>query len=262
LELTLSAASRYDAAAPSFDRHRALPRGVPEKIRVAILSALGATRPRVLDLGAGTGRIGRPFVVAGDDYVGVDLSLGMLREFARRSRQASPTPRLVQADGERLPFRDATFDAVLLVQVIGAAQSWRTLVTEAQRALQPAGALIVGHAVAPAAGIDAQMKQRLASLLDELGVSSYHMETRGVAQPWLEARAQTSTRVAAAEWTAERTPGGFLVRQQTGARFSRLPEAVRAAALRKLAEWAGATFGSLDIAFRERHAFELQVFKF
>lgn len=258
----LSAASPYDAAAPSFDRYRALPQGVPEKIRIAILGALGTTRPRVLDLGAGTGRIGRAFVVAGDDYVGVDLSLGMLREFARRSRQAIPTPRLVQADGERLPFRDATFDAVLLVQVIGAAQSWRTLVMEARRALRPAGALILGHSVAPAAGIDAQMKQRLASLLEELGESSYHKETRGVVQPWLETCAQTSWRVAAAEWTAERTPGGFLVRQQTGARFSRLPEAVRIVALRKLAEWAGATFGSLDVAFREQHAFELQLFKF
>jgi ubiquinone/menaquinone biosynthesis C-methylase UbiE len=258
----LNAASPYDTAAPSFDRHRALPQGVPEKIRGAILGALGATRPRLLDLGAGTGRIGRPFVAAGDDYVGVDLSLGMLSEFSRRSGEKIPAPRLVQADGERLPFRDATFDAVLLVQVIGAAQRWRALVTEARRALQPAGALILGHAVAPDAGVDAQMKQRLAQLLEELGVPAYHMQTRGVAQPWLEARARTSTRLAAAEWNAERTPGGFLNRQQTGARFSRLPEAVRAAALRKLAEWACATFGSLDIAFRERHGFELQVFKF
>ena len=128
----MSDASPYDAAAPSFDQHRALPQGVPEKIRVAPRRARcnAATRARS---GAGTGRIGRPFVVAGDDYVGVDLSLGMLREFARRSRQSMPTPRLVQADGGRLPFRDATFDAVLLVQVIGAALSWRTLVTEAQR---------------------------------------------------------------------------------------------------------------------------------
>jgi ubiquinone/menaquinone biosynthesis C-methylase UbiE len=258
----LSTASPYDAAAPSFDRHRALPRGVPEKIRLAILGALGAARPRLLDLGAGTGRIGRPFVAAGDDYVGVDLSLGMLREFSRRSGGKIPAPRLVQADGERLPFRDAAFDAVLLVQIIGAAQSWRTLLSEARRALRPAGALILGHAVAPAAGIDARMKQRLAQLLEEQGVASYHIKTRGVAEPWLEARARSSTRIAAAEWTAERTPGEFLARQQTGARFSRLPEAIRAAALRKLAEWAGATFGSLDIAFQEPHGFELQVFKF
>jgi SAM-dependent methyltransferase len=168
----------------------------------------------------------------------------------------------VQADGERLPFRDATFDAVLMVQVVGAARDWRTMVTEARRALRPAGALVLGHAIAPPDGIDAQMKQHLASLLDELGEPAYHKETRGVIQPWLEARAQTSTRIVAAEWTSERSPRGFLVRQQTGARFSRLPEAVRITALRKLAEWAGATFGSLDTAFREQHGFELQLFEF
>ena len=94
----------------------------------AILGSIGAARPRVLDLGAGTGRIGWPFVAAGDDYVGVDLSFGMLREFARRSRESMPAPRLVQADGERLPFRDATFDAVLLIQVFGAARVGARLV--------------------------------------------------------------------------------------------------------------------------------------
>ena len=47
------------------------------------------------------GGIGWPFVAAGDDYVGVDLSLGMLRAFVARCERA---PRLVQADGHRLPF--------------------------------------------------------------------------------------------------------------------------------------------------------------
>jgi ubiquinone/menaquinone biosynthesis C-methylase UbiE len=254
--------SAYDAVATSFDLHRTLPTGVAEAIRVAALASIAAMlRPRLLDLGAGTGRIGHRFVAAGDDYVGVDLSLGMLREF-RRAGQAGFTPVLVQGDGGCLPFHDSTFDAVLLVQVVGAAQNWRRLVTEAQRVLRPAGALIVGHTVMPTAGIDAQMKQRLALFLDELGVPFFHMETRGVMQPWLGARAQTSTRVVAAEWTAERTPGAFLARQQTGARFSRLPEAIRAAALRKLAAWADATFGRLDTAFPEQFAFELQVFRF
>src|SRR4051812_23153232 len=38
----------------------------------AVLGALAAPSPppRLLDLGAGTGRIGRSFVAAGDDYVG------------------------------------------------------------------------------------------------------------------------------------------------------------------------------------------------
>src|SRR5262249_21193069 len=103
--------SLYDAAAPSFDRHRALPDGVAPAIRAAVLASVGEVRqPRLLDLGAGTGRIGWPFVAAGDDYVGIDLSLGMLRAFMGRAECSGAPARLAQADGQRLPFPDATFD--------------------------------------------------------------------------------------------------------------------------------------------------------
>src|SRR5256885_12832458 len=112
--------SAYDLVAPNFDRYRAFPCGVGEAIRAAILRCAPATaRPRLLDLGAGSGRTGWPFAAAGDDYVGVDLSSGMLREFARRAAQQGAVPRLLQADGRQLPFRDAAFDAVMLVQVFG-----------------------------------------------------------------------------------------------------------------------------------------------
>jgi predicted RNA methylase len=36
-----------------------------------IVCLVGAKSPRLLDVGAGTGRIGATFVAAGDDYVGV-----------------------------------------------------------------------------------------------------------------------------------------------------------------------------------------------
>jgi ubiquinone/menaquinone biosynthesis C-methylase UbiE len=190
------------------------------------------------------------------------LSPGMLTGFARRAAENGQRAHLVQADGKRLPFRDATFDIVMLMQVIGAATHWHMLIAEARRVLRPTGALVVGHAVTPADGIDAQMKCHLASLLNDAGVPPYHMDTRGVAQPWLESIARTTTRITAAEWTAERTPRQFLERQPTGARFSALPESVKAQALAKLAAWAAETFGSLDAKFSEQHSFELQVFKF
>src|SRR5208282_2773192 len=114
------------------------------------------TRPRLLDIGAGAGRIGWPLVAAGDDYIGVDLSLGMLREFTGRAEWNGAPARLVQADGERLPLADASFDAVLLMQVLSAARDWRKLVAEAGRVLRPAGCLIVGRTIAPDNGIDAR----------------------------------------------------------------------------------------------------------
>ena len=113
--------SLYDAVAPNFDRHRAIPDAAVEAIRAAMLAAINpVTRPRFLDIGAGTGRIGLPFVAAGNDYVGVDSSLEMLYQFAERSRRhIDPPPSLVQSDGQFLPFRDATFDAVMLIQIFG-----------------------------------------------------------------------------------------------------------------------------------------------
>jgi SAM-dependent methyltransferase len=252
----------YDQEASSFDRHRSLPVNALQAIRATIIRSLDVRRPHLLDLGAGTGRIGRSFVAAGDNYVGVDLSLGMLREFVQRSRIDGHCPRLVQADGQCLPFRAAAFDGVMLMQVIGAAQNWQLLIQEARRVLRPTGALILGHTMMPVDGIDAQMKRRLAALLGAAGGDSYHVDTRGVAQSWLGSLANNGARLVAAEWTAERTARGFLDRQRTGARFLALQPQVQEAALHKLAAWATETFGSLDAAFPEQHAFELQIARF
>jgi ubiquinone/menaquinone biosynthesis C-methylase UbiE len=252
--------SAFDSVAATFERHRALPDGVPQAIRAAVLKAADAASPRLLDLGAGAGRIGWPFVAAGDDYVGIDLSSGMLRTFMRRA-EGRHAPRLVQADGEHLPFRDATFDTVMLIQVFGGMRGWRRLLAEARRVLRRAGVLVLGRTVAPPDGLDARMKAQLALVLDAMGAPSDRTNTRQDAQAWLEQTAQP-TRLVAAKWTAERTPSGFVGRHRTGARFSALPAAVQEEALRRLAAWAEATFGSLDAACAEPHAFELQLFKF
>ena len=193
--------SAFDSVAPTFDRHRALPDGAPEAIRAAVLDAADASSPRLLDLGAGTGRIGIPFVAAGDDYVGVDLSFGMLCEFKRRAAECASASRLVQADGERLPFADASFDAIMLIQVFGGMRGWRRLLVEARRVLRGAGVLVLGRTLAPPDGLDARMKQQLSLLLDEIGAPADRTNTRQDAQGWLEQEAR-GTRLVAAAWTA------------------------------------------------------------
>jgi ubiquinone/menaquinone biosynthesis C-methylase UbiE len=251
----------FDSVAPTFERHRALPDGVPEAIRALVLEAADASPPRLLDLGAGTGRIGIPFIAAGDDYVGVDLSFGMLSEFRRRAGSCARAPRLVRADGERLPFADASFDAIMLIQVFGGMRGWRRLLTEARRVLRGAGVLVLGRTLAPPDGLDARMKAQLALLLDEIGAAADRTNTRQDAQGWLEREAR-GRRLVAATWTAKRTPRGFIERHGTGARFSALPAPVKEEAMRRLAAWAATAFGSLDAASVEPHGFELQLFRF
>jgi len=249
--------SLFDAAAPTFDAHRSLPTGVAEEIRAAALAAAGVARPRLLDLGAGTGRIGWAFAAAGDDYIGVDLSLGMLREFKGRIRQA----RIVQADGERLPFADATFDAVMLIQVFGGMRGWRRVLAEGRRVLRPSGTLAVGRTIAPTDGLDARMREHLAAILDEMGVARDRANRREEVLRFLAQGASESI-VNPAAWNTERTPRGFIERHRTGARFAALPASIKDKALRTLAAWATATFGSLDATFREPYRFELRLFRF
>lgn len=249
--------STFDVTAATFDRYRALPKGVPEAILKTVRDAVGARwSAGVLDLGAGTGRIGKAFVQAGGWYVGVDLSLPMLKEFRAQSDAAW----LVQADGQRLPFRDGTFGLVLLMQVLSGARDWQNLLCEVVRVLEPAGAVIVGHTIAPATGIDMQLKRQLAIVLEQMGIASRGLnKSREKALSWLEARAARRRRMTAALWTAERTPREFLTRHRTGAWFAALPVAVQERALIKLTAWAEEKFGSLDIAFSEEHSFEVHI---
>ena len=249
--------SVYDPVAPHFDAHRGLPVGVPEAIRAAVRRAAGQPAPRILDLGCGSGRIGLPFVAAGDDYVGADLSSGMLREFRQRA-----AARLVQADGQALPFRGAAFDAVLLIQVFGGMRGWRKVIAEARRVLGRAGSLILGRTSMPADGIDARMKRELADILRGLGMERDRQNARDDIVQSLDQDAASRESVTAATWSGRRTPRGFIERHGSGARFSALPQDVKARALRDLGAWAVTAFGSLDQAFDEPHTFELEIFRF
>jgi ubiquinone/menaquinone biosynthesis C-methylase UbiE len=250
----------FDITAASFDRHRALPTGVPEAIRTAIWKTTGKQPPAtVLDLGAGTGRIGKAFVEANDVYAGVDSSLEMLREF----RAHSPAACLAQADGRRLPFCEGAFDVVMLMQVLSGAGDWRGLLQEAVRVLAPGGVIVVGHTLGPEEGLDARLKRQLAAILQNLGITMHDSgRARWQSLAWLESHALRRSHVVAASWTAERTPQQFFVRHRSGARFAALPSDVQEKALQRLRAWTEETFDAVDKVFLEEHRFELDVFKF
>jgi ubiquinone/menaquinone biosynthesis C-methylase UbiE len=251
--------STFDTTAAKFEQYRVLPAGVPEAIREAIWECTGAKRSApVLDLGAGSGRIGRVFVQAGDPYVGVDFSLPMLREFHGGNSAAF----LLQADGGSLPFADHCFELVLLMQVLSGTDNWRNLLSETARVIVPGGFVVVGQTATPPTGVDAQMKRQLSMILKEMAARSHDSKrSREEAVEWLRTGSSERKQVTAASWTALRTPREFLDRHRSAARFSSLPPAVQEQALGKLSAWAEKTWGSLDKVFTERHSFELQVFK-
>jgi ubiquinone/menaquinone biosynthesis C-methylase UbiE len=255
-----AAGSAYDALATEFDRQRTLPDIIARSVRNAIVTEADlGERPLVLDVGAGTGRIGWPFVAAEDFYVGLDLSLGMLCQFAGRT---GPGSLLVQGDGTALPFASASFDAVILVQVFSGTGDWRRLAAEACRVLRCSGVLVTGQTVAPEDGVDARMKQQLACIVESLGVPPYQRQSGEQARNWLRQSATTTRSLTTGKWTDQRTPRRFVERHQNGARFAALDAEIRQQALDRLQAWALAAFGSLDTMFNETFCFQVQFFRF
>ena len=131
----------FDGVAERYDlTNDVLSLGQTRLWRRAVADAVGA-RPgeRVLDLAAGTGSSSLPFAAAGAQVVATDFSLGMLRV----GKRAHPTLDLLAGDALRLPFPDATFDAVTISFGLRNVSDVDAALAEMARVARPGGRLVV-----------------------------------------------------------------------------------------------------------------------
>lgn len=125
------------------------------------------TRGRVLELGAGTGRLTLPLArIAGKRVVGIDRSGPMLARMVTKRRRvpAAKRPVLLRGDIRTLPFPTASFQLVIapygMLQSVTRERDLRRVLDEAARVLRPGGIL----------GVD---------LVPDLAIwDEYHRETR------------------------------------------------------------------------------------
>ncbi|MFO7695265.1 MAG: class I SAM-dependent methyltransferase [Vicinamibacterales bacterium] len=94
---------------------------------------------RVLDVGCGAGVDLVRFVRGGADATGVDLAESAIALARENLRHQALAASLSIADGERLPFRDGTFDFVFAHGVVQYTPGDRALVEECRRVLAPGG---------------------------------------------------------------------------------------------------------------------------
>jgi ubiquinone/menaquinone biosynthesis C-methylase UbiE len=94
-----------------------------------------SARLRLLDVGCGTGHQLAHWRAAGYDGAGVDGSDAMLAE----ARQNNPDAELEQADVQRLPFPDASFDRVTSIEVLRYLPDPTASIREMARVLRPGG---------------------------------------------------------------------------------------------------------------------------
>src|SRR3954471_9673220 len=96
---------------------------------------------RVLDVGAGTGNASIPAAQRGANVTASDLTPELLETGRRRAEGAGVELEWVEADAERLPFEDASFDAV--ISSIGAmfAPFHQPVADELVRVCRPGGTI-------------------------------------------------------------------------------------------------------------------------
>jgi ubiquinone/menaquinone biosynthesis C-methylase UbiE len=135
------------------DYHRMIaPEDVEGNLRQAIESVVSVRGKRVLDLGAGTGRL--ELLLAGEaaQVIGLDLHWEMLYENARQRSLAAIPWSLIQGDARALPFPSACVEVVTAGWAIGHLRGWYAddwqrqigaVLSEMRRVCVPGGNLLI-----------------------------------------------------------------------------------------------------------------------
>ena len=134
-------AEMFDGIARRYDvTNDVMSLGQDRRWRTATIRALDVSAGmRVLDLAAGTGTSSVPLADAGVEVVPCDFSYGMLAVGKRRR----PDLGFVAGDATRLPFADASFDAVTISFGLRNVVDTPGALREMLRVTRPGGRLVV-----------------------------------------------------------------------------------------------------------------------
>ncbi|MDT7537001.1 MAG: demethylmenaquinone methyltransferase / 2-methoxy-6-polyprenyl,4-benzoquinol methylase [Actinomycetota bacterium] len=135
-------AAMFDDVAPRYDLTNAvLSLGLDRTWRNAVRDALDLLPgEHVLDVATGTATSAAALARSGAQVVGCDFSFGMLRVGAQAGH---PGVELVAGDALRLPFADASFDAVTVSFGLRNTADVDGALRELQRVTKPGGRLVV-----------------------------------------------------------------------------------------------------------------------
>jgi len=237
----------FDGQAAQFDRRVGLPESDCRAIAAAVIALAGAGEgDRVLEIGAGTGMIGRWFLEHPVRYVGLDRSRGMLEVFRRRP--GAGRAGLVQADGARpwpLPAGAA--------RVIFSSRAMHLLplahvVEEVRRVGTASGVCLLGWVEREPESVKARMSREMQRLVRERGFAPRTAGSRRFLAACRERGAAELPRTAVARWPARHSPRQSLDswRGKLGLGGLVLPPGVQESVLDELEAWARRTFGDLD----------------
>jgi ubiquinone/menaquinone biosynthesis C-methylase UbiE len=129
----------FSRNATVYDRRHGALLGPDEVERLCAVASLERSA-RVLDIGAGTGRVAVPLAERGCAVVAVEPARGMVDEL--RAKAGSDRLAVVIGEGGLLPFQSRTFDTGVIARVLYLASDWRHILREARRVITTDGLLL------------------------------------------------------------------------------------------------------------------------
>jgi SAM-dependent methyltransferase len=136
---------------------------------------------RVLDIGAGTGRVSLPLAELGCDVIAMEPASGMRAEL--RDKALKVPLRIVAGDGVRLPFASGSFDVVILARLLYLVSHWRETLEESIRVLASGGHLLHEWGNGQEDEPWVQIREKTRSLFEQAGVKApFHPGARSEAE--------------------------------------------------------------------------------
>jgi SAM-dependent methyltransferase len=124
----------YSRQAERYDESRSASPSVLRPLRLALEGAPGR---RLADIGGGTGNYALALKREGWEPVVVDRSPAML------ARAAAKGLEVVEADAQKLPFEDESFDAAMMISMLHHVEDPSVALAEARRVLRRGGRLVL-----------------------------------------------------------------------------------------------------------------------
>ncbi|MEK7624732.1 MAG: methyltransferase domain-containing protein [Patescibacteria group bacterium] len=140
-------AEGYNLAAREYDKKKAYLDSFEKKQLLPLLGNL--TGRKILDVGAGTGRLAIELSKLGAEVTALDVSEEMLKELKRKNSARGGSALggknivTIVGDAESLPFRAETFDIVVAAFLIVHLKDPRSFFDEAYRVLKSGGIFLV-----------------------------------------------------------------------------------------------------------------------
>jgi SAM-dependent methyltransferase len=230
----------YREVAARYNSINRIPLDAAEQLGQSLAAIAGGAR--VLDLGAGAGRMAIPARRHGVDVIAIDLERQMLLAGDCEAQDRCARYPAVQGNALHLPFADNSFGVLMINNVLHLVEQWERILTEVRRVLAQGGALLLGRDCLDPASSMSQIRNKWRQIVGLMRPDMRPSSAAGPALPQALARmgAVFEAERTIAEWVQPLRPAQllYLMAERNHNETWAIDDNTLSAGLPKLMAWA------------------------